>query len=241
MKKAQSIFDAAASKGEKDISHSINTREEKLDEEKKKKKLKRRKKNKNSKSQKSKINRKRNKSKSLKQNKKNQMMVKGKDVKKNEIGKNMKKMRNKKYKKIEKKMKNKKKKNGMKGKGIKRKNAKKGKGKKKGNNRKSHGKKKKYKKQSVRQSTNCSALTCLNNMVLSLKIEKATVRNFLAQEKRVASKLKLMVNKQGKSDDRHEAVKYLESRIGNLTAVKKQGALCAGEYNSTKGQNVSNE
>merc|ERR1711983_460859 len=88
LKKAQSIFDAAASKGEKDISHSINTREEKLDEEKKKKKLKRR----------------RNKSKSFKLNKKNQMMVKGKDVKKNEIGKNMKKMRNKKYKKIEKKM-----------------------------------------------------------------------------------------------------------------------------------------
>ena len=38
------------------------------------------------------------------------------------------------------------------------------------------------------------SLVCLNNMVRALKIEKDTVRNFLAQEKRVHSKLKLMGN-----------------------------------------------
>ena len=38
------------------------------------------------------------------------------------------------------------------------------------------------------------SLICLNNMVRALKIEKDTVRNFLAQEKRVHSKLKLMGN-----------------------------------------------
>ena len=38
----------------------------------------------------------------------------------------------------------------------------------------------------------CSVLSCLNEMVFSLKIEKDTVRNFLAQEKRVEAKTTLM-------------------------------------------------
>ena len=46
-------------------------------------------------------------------------------------------------------------------------------------------------KKPQRQS-DCSVLTCLNEMVFSLKIEKDTVRNFLAQEKRVNAKTTLM-------------------------------------------------
>ena len=57
-------------------------------------------------------------------------------------------------------------------------------------------KKKKNKKQKnkelTKQFSNCSDLTCLNNLVFSLKIEKDTIRNFLAQEKRIATKLRLM-------------------------------------------------
>ena len=47
-------------------------------------------------------------------------------------------------------------------------------------------------KKKQRQSSNCSVLSCLNEMVFSLKIEKDTVRNFLAQEKRVNAKTNLM-------------------------------------------------
>ena len=46
-------------------------------------------------------------------------------------------------------------------------------------------------KKHQRQSE-CSVLSCLNEMVFSLKIEKDTVRNFLAQEKRVTAKTTLM-------------------------------------------------
>ena len=49
----------------------------------------------------------------------------------------------------------------------------------------------------------------------------------------------ISVSKGNKSDVRHDGVRFLESRIGNLAAVKKSGALCAGQYNSTLGQNVS--
>ena len=65
-------------------------------------------------------------------------------------------------------------------------------GKKVGKNRgkKKSGRRRLKKKQ--RQSSNCSVLSCLNEMVFSLKIEKDTVRNFLAQEKRVNAKTNLM-------------------------------------------------
>merc|ERR1711892_481182 len=53
-------------------------------------------------------------------------------------------------------------------------------------------------KQDKQESTSCSDLDCLNNLVFALKIEKDTVRNFLAQEKRVKSKKNLMINKQEK-------------------------------------------
>ena len=38
----------------------------------------------------------------------------------------------------------------------------------------------------------CSDLDCLNTLVFALKIEMNTVRNFMAQEKRVRSKRNLM-------------------------------------------------
>ena len=77
-----------------------------------------------------------------------------------------------------------------------RQNKKKGKGKRKGKGKKKcKGSKCKNKRQKIRtnqRQSNCSVLTCLNEMVFSLKIEKDTVRNFLAQEKRVNAKTNLM-------------------------------------------------
>ena len=47
------------------------------------------------------------------------------------------------------------------------------------------------------------------------------------------------MNKEGKSEERHGAVGQLEARIGNLSLVKAQGPLCAGQFNSSLGRNVS--
>ena len=47
------------------------------------------------------------------------------------------------------------------------------------------------------------------------------------------------MNKEGKSGERHGAVGQLEARIGNLSLVKAQGPLCAGQFNSSLGRNVS--
>ena len=67
--------------------------------------------------------------------------------------------------------------------------------KKNGSNKKGKKKKKRKNKKKVKKSsrqTECLKLECLNNLVFSLKIERDTVRNFLAQEKRINSKLRLM-------------------------------------------------
>ena len=127
------------------------------------------------------------------------------------------------------------------------------------NNKKEKNQKKKKQRRSkkqkqLRNSIACSDVTCLNNMVKALKIEKDTVRNFLAQEKRVQSKINLMgmpkiylnkflcfwflVNKLGKSDLRDDNVRFLAARIGNRTLVETQGALCAGSFNNTEGVKV---
>ena len=47
------------------------------------------------------------------------------------------------------------------------------------------------------------------------------------------------MNKGGKSGERDDNVRFLAARIGNRTLVSKQGALCAGTFNSTAGVNVS--
>ena len=50
--------------------------------------------------------------------------------------------------------------------------------------------------------------------------------------------INITVNKEGKSGERHGAVGQLEARIGNLSLVKAQGPLCAGQFNSSLGRNV---
>ena len=46
------------------------------------------------------------------------------------------------------------------------------------------------------------------------------------------------VRKLDKSSLRDDNIRFLASRIGNRTLVEKQGALCAGAFNSTLGIKV---
>merc|ERR1712106_868232 len=98
-------------------------------------------------------------------------------------------------------------------------------------------KKNKGKRRKVTDSRqdSCQTLECLNDLVQTLKVEKDTVRNFLAQEKRVQSKIKLMQSKQSKKGDRWETAMFLEKRLGETKDHKAggNGPLCKGVYNST--------
>ena len=57
---------------------------------------------------------------------------------------------------------------------------------------KKNNKSKKQGRKQKQSNDSCQSLDCLNNLVLSLKLEKDTVRNFLAQEKRVKAKINLL-------------------------------------------------
>merc|ERR1719317_1892706 len=105
-------------------------------------------------------------------------------------------------------------------------------------------KNKKSKKQGRKQkqsNDSCQSLDCLNNLVLSLKLEKDTVRNFLAQEKRVKAKINLLKSKQDKKGERWDTAMYLEKRLGETKdhTFLGDGPLCKGVYNSTKGRAAS--
>ena len=91
----------------------------------------------------------------------------------------------------------------------------------------------------VRQDSSCSNLTCLTALVGVLKIEKDLVRNFLAQEKRVGSKLALMQAKQSKQNKYVESGVFLERRLGSTKDHKTNGPLCKGVYNDTTGIKVT--
>lgn len=52
--------------------------------------------------------------------------------------------------------------------------------------------KRKAKKDEGGNQKNCRKSDCLNEMVFALKIEKDTVKNFIAQEKRLTAKINLM-------------------------------------------------
>ena len=50
----------------------------------------------------------------------------------------------------------------------------------------------KFGKRQRAKKKNCRKSDCLNEMVFALKIEKDTVKNFIAQEKRLTAKINLM-------------------------------------------------
>merc|ERR1712025_667410 len=206
----------------------------------------------------SKKNKKRNgtkKSKKKKSKKLKKKKRKGKGVRKQKKGKKgqkSRKIRNKKNSKKSKKSKSNKTKiksrKNRPSKNRKNKAGRKGKGKKNRKNRRKKQKllkrlnklkqKRKLKGRKQKQSNDsCQTLDCLNNLVQALKLEKDTVRNFLAQEKRVKAKISLLKSKQSKKGDRWDTAMYLEKRLGETKDHKfdGDGPLCKGVYNSSTG------
>ena len=151
----------------------------------------------------------------------------------NKIGRNTKRNKKQKIAKKNRKGKNKKKnksrKNGKK--------ARRNKGKNKGrkNGKKARRNKEKNKKSKTRQNSSCQNITCLNNLLQVLKIDKDTVQNFMQQKKRIDKKLSLAASKKGKSNVTSKAQATLATSLGGTGALKNNCPMCRGRYNVTDG------
>ena len=84
-----------------------------------------------------------------------------------------------------------------------------------------------------RQSSSCQNISCLNNLLQVLKIDKDTVQNFMQQKKRIDKKLSLATSKQGKSNVTGSAMASLQKSLGGAEALKNNRPVCHGRYNIT--------
>ena len=84
-----------------------------------------------------------------------------------------------------------------------------------------------------RTTRTCSEISCLNNLLQVLKIDKDTVQNFMQQKKRLDKKLNLASNKKGKSNVTGETVAALRKSLGGEKALKNNRPVCHGRYNIT--------
>ena len=109
---------------------------------------------------------------------------------------------------------------------------KKGKGKGNGKNKKRK-RKNQRKNTKLRQSSSCQNISCLNNLLQVLKIDKDTVQNFMQQKKRIDKKLSLASNKGGKSNVTGSAMESLQKSLGGADALKNNRPVCHGRYNIT--------
>ena len=105
--------------------------------------------------------------------------------------------------------------------------------KKKRRNRGGKRQRKSKKKTKLRQSSSCQNISCLNNLLQVLKIDKDTVQNFMQQKKRLDKKLNLASNKKGKSNVTGETVAALRKSLGGEKALKNNRPVCHGRYNIT--------
>ena len=159
---------------------------------------------------------------------------KGKNKKKNKSRKNGKKARRNKGK--NKSRNNGKKARRNKGKNKGRKNGKKARRNKGKNKSRKNGKKaRRNKKSKTRQNSSCHNITCLNNLLQVLKIDKDTVQNFMQQKKRIDKKLSLAASKKGKSNVTSKAQATLATSLGGTGALKNNCPMCRGRYNVTDG------
>ena len=160
----------------------------------------------------------------------------GRNTKKNKKQKIAKKNRKGKNKKKNKSRKNGKKARRNKGKNKGRKNGKKARRNKGKNRSRKNGKKaRRNKKSKTRQNSSCQNITCLNNLLQVLKIDKDTVQNFMQQKKRIDKKLSLAASKKGKSNVTSKAQATLATSLGGTGALKNNCPMCRGRYNVTDG------
>ena len=85
----------------------------------------------------------------------------------------------------------------------------------------------------TRQNPSCQNISCLNNLLQVLKIDKDTVQNFMQQKKRIDKKLSLAGNKKGKSNVTSSAMTSLAKSLGGTEALKNDRPVCHGRYNVT--------
>merc|ERR1712013_695814 len=94
--------------------------------------------------------------------------------------------------------------------------------------------KKKKNRQGQQRQTNCQNITCLNNLLQVLKINKDTVQNFIQQKKRMDSRLTLAGNKGNKSSKTNASLTLLANSLGGTKSLTKSAPICAGRYNESK-------
>ena len=87
-------------------------------------------------------------------------------------------------------------------------------------------------------STSCKNITCLNDMLEVLKIDKDTVQNFIQQKRRLDARLHLAEKKRNKSDDFETTRDYLVLSLGGEKALANDSPICAGKVNTTEARNV---
>ena len=85
---------------------------------------------------------------------------------------------------------------------------------------------------------NCNNITCLNNLVEVLKVDKDTVQNYMQRKRRLDARLRLAGTKRNKSSAVNETITYLTLAFGGKTALAKKSPICAGRYNSSKALEV---
>ena len=84
----------------------------------------------------------------------------------------------------------------------------------------------------------CKNITCLNDMLEALKIDKDTVQNFIQQKRRLDARLLLAEKKREKSDDFETTRDYLVSSLGGEKALANHSPICAGKVNTTRARDV---
>ena len=77
----------------------------------------------------------------------------------------------------------------------------------------------------VRQSSTCSEISCLNNLLQVLKVDKDTVQNFIQQKKRMESKLGLLSNKNNKSSNMNASLEHLAMALGGNQSLRKDSEI----------------
>ena len=90
----------------------------------------------------------------------------------------------------------------------------------------------------VRTTSTCSNVSCLNNLLQVLKVDKDTVQNFMQQKKRMDTRLKLLSNKNNKSSKVNESLDHLAAALGGNQSLRNNTPVCGGRYNNSQAQEV---
>ena len=90
----------------------------------------------------------------------------------------------------------------------------------------------------IRATSGCNNISCLNNLLQVLKIDKDTVANFLKQKKRLESNLNLMSSKSNKSSKVNDSLTHLALALGGELALRNSSPVCGGRYNNSVAQEV---